>query len=49
MAFSKYVIDVALFHLRMALGGQNMLWTERIISNINKFSVAMAGIFERYT
>jgi hypothetical protein len=30
MAFSKYVSDVVVFHLRMARRGRNMLWTERI-------------------
>jgi hypothetical protein len=30
MAFSKYVSDVVVFHLRMARRGRNMLLTERI-------------------
>jgi hypothetical protein len=49
MFFSKDVSDVIVFHLKMARRGRNMLWTERIKSNTNKFSVAIADIFERYT
>jgi hypothetical protein len=45
--FSKYVSDVVVFHLRMARRGRNMLWTKDK-NNTNKFSVEIAGIFERY-
>jgi hypothetical protein len=45
MAFSKYLSDVVVFRMRMACRGRN----RENKNNTNKFSVAIAGIFERYT
>jgi hypothetical protein len=45
---SKYVGDVVVFHLRMARRDRNVV-NRGNKRNTNKFSVAIAGIFERYT
>jgi hypothetical protein len=47
MALSKYINDDDVFHLRMGRRGRNMLQTDNKITT--KISVAIVGIFERYT